>query len=480
MMEYKGSAQNGPADKEGFSVKVLGIGGAGANALDRIALEGMDGAELVAMNTDIRALTTSVSNAKIQLGAELTKGLGAGGDPELGREAAVEAADQIRKAVKGQSIVFLCVGLGGGTGSGAAPVVARLAEQSGAFVVVFATFPFSFEGRRRLDQAQAALMELSTCANAVIVFENDRMGELILAKEGIQKAFAAADKIISQSVRAVTQIVTKTGLIHIGLDDLISALRNTDSRCLFGYGRAKGQNRAQAAVNEALKSPLLDRGQLAQANNVLVHICGGETMTLYEVELLMDELGKNLRPDAQILFGTGTDPGMGDDVGVTVISSLERSVMDLKMTIAAEAREAAAAAKPGAGSQSDPEHIRADRPDYGSSKQSKAKVKGKAPRQTDGEESDEEEADDVEFMKHDDGEDDDPSRFGGDAANGGGAAKREPTEGEEAVAMVASGKGTSQAELKLNQGARGRFEKSEPTIVDGEDLDVPTFLRDKD
>ena len=145
MMEYKGSAQNGLSDKDGFSVKVFGIGGAGANALDRIALEGMDGAELVAMNTDIRALTTSVANSKIQLGTELTKGLGAGGDPELGREAAVEAADPIRETVKDQSIIFLCVGLGGGTGSGAAPVVARLAEQSGAFVVVFATFPFSFE-----------------------------------------------------------------------------------------------------------------------------------------------------------------------------------------------------------------------------------------------------------------------------------------------------------------------------------------------
>lgn len=476
MMEYRASAQNGLADKEGFSVKVLGIGGAGANALDRIALEGMEGAGLVAMNTDIRALTTSVSSTKIQLGRDLTKGLGAGGDPELGREAAVEAAEEIRKSVKDQSIVFLCVGLGGGTGSGAAPVVARLAEQAGAFVVVFATFPFSFEGRRRLEQAQSALMELSTCANAVIVFENDRMGELILAKEGIQKAFAAADKIISQSVRAVTQLVTKAGLIHIGLDDLMSALRNTDSRCLFGYGRAKGQNRAQAAVNEALKSPLLDRGQLAQASNVLVHICGGETMTLYEVELLMEELGKNLRPDSQILFGTGTDSAMGDEVGVTVISSLQRSVMERREPAKAEPAEAASKALKSA----DESHAEAHGAKEDTRKKDKAHPAradsegGEKPGSGGEQTGEEEEPAEIEFMKpNDDGQPgtDDVSREG--AASRGG-------EGEEAVAMVASGKGSSQAELKLNQAGRGRFEKSDPTIVDGEDLDVPTFLRDKD
>lgn len=476
MMEYKASGQDPIASKENFSVRILGIGGAGANALDRIALEGMEGAELIAMNTDIRALTTSVSNTKIQLGKELTKGLGAGGDPELGREAAVEVADAIRASVKGQSIVFICVGLGGGTGSGAAPVAARLAEQSGAFVVVFATFPFSFEGRRRLEQAQASLNELASCSNAVIVFENDRMGELILAKEGIQKAFAAADKLISQSVRAVTQLVTKAGLIHIGLDDLISALRNTDSRCLFGYGRAKGQNRAQAAVNEALKSPLLDRGQLAQANNVLVHICGGETMTLYEVELLMEELGKNLREDAQIFFGTGTDQGMGDDVGVTIISSLEKmtgapgAAASFAETVAVNHGEATRNVAVAA-----PAEVKRDVPEAKPAPAPVAAAEG-AENYGTGEQP--------EFRRQEQPEAEPVSEVKGrpgESAADPQPAEREAGEGEEAMAVAAiGGRPASQAELKLHQGSRGRFDKSEPTIIDGEDLDVPTFLRDKD
>ncbi|MFV1994614.1 MAG: cell division protein FtsZ [Verrucomicrobiales bacterium] len=529
MIEYKQDEKGGDKAGEGFSVRVIGIGGAGANSLDRIALEGMEGADLLAMNTDVRALSTSVSGTKIQLGKELTKGLGAGGDPELGREAAVEAADEIRKVVADQSIIFICVGLGGGTGSGAAPVIARIAEQTGAFVVVFATFPFSFEGRRRIEQARSALAELASCANAVMVFENDRMGELILAKEGIQKAFAAADKIISQSVRAVTQLVTKAGLIHIGLDDLMSALRNTDSRCLFGFGRSKGQNRAQAAVKQALRSPLLDRGQLAQAKNVLVHICGGESMTLYEVELLMKELGKNLRDDAQIFFGTATDPGMGDDVGVTVITSLEHGVgsqdkdeavegenieaasetEELEVT-AAEDEEAVVSSEPDLGGEDDFDDIGAEAEDEADQDEeqeektetvaavAKVVAKGKAalkavasrreapPREepagakADADDAPEDKDEEVvasndRFRRVEKSKD--AVALAGDDDRGDAVAGKEDDEGS------SPGRGrkkTSQAELSLNPGARGRFEKAEPTIVDGEDLDVPTFLRGKD
>ncbi len=469
MIEYKTSTQKDLANGSEFSVRVFGIGGAGANSLDRIALEGMEEADLLSMNTDVRALSTSVSSKKVQLGRELTKGLGAGGDPELGREAAMEAADEIREAVKGQSMIFICVGLGGGTGSGAAPVVARIAEQEGAFVVVFATFPFSFEGRRRLEQAQTALEQLGTSANATIIFENDRMGELILAKEGIQKAFAAADKIISQSVRAVTQLVTKTGLIHIGLDDLISALRNTDSRCLFGYGRAKGDNRAQAAIRDALKSPLLDRGQLAQASNVLVHICGGETLTLFEVELLMKELGKTLRDDAQIFFGTSTDTTMGDDIGITLITSLPRMAMrrleeeEAEESDAEPTAAAASASVPAADAQEEevaPARVAAPPPEE--------QIEVEAPVTVEDAEQAQEPVS-LPVLKE-----------AADSPSEEVVVDVEPTE-EEAVAVAAAAKRkASQQELKLNPGARGRFEKSEPTIIDGEDLDVPTFLRDRE
>ena len=308
-----------------FSVSVIGIGGSGTNVIDKICLEGMSGADLVSMNCDARSLQSSMAGTKIQLGKSLTQGLGCGGDPELGAEAAIASQSEIREMLTGRNMVFLCVGLGGGTGSGAAPVIARMAREAGAFVVVFATLPFAFEGRRRSNQAGIALQDLRKYSNALVTFENDRMGELVVPKKGVQEAFELADKIIGQSVRAVTSLVTQPGLISIGMDDLITALRNTDSRCLFGYGQAKGENRAVEALSLALKSPLLDRGQMQSgARNVLVHICGGTTLTLFEIETLMRELGKHVHDDAQILFGAATDPKLNEHLSVTVLTSLNK------------------------------------------------------------------------------------------------------------------------------------------------------------
>ena len=306
-----------------FSVSVIGIGGSGTNVIDKIALEGMPGTDLVSLNCDARALNTSMAGTKVQLGKSLTQGLGCGGDPELGAEAAMASQEEIRQLLAGRNMVFLCVGLGGGTGSGAAPVIARMAREAGAFVIVFATLPFAFEGRRRSNQASLALQDLRKYANALITFENDRMGELVVPKKGVQEAFELADKIIGQSVRAVTSLVSQPGLIHIGMDDLVTALRNNDSRCLFGYGQAKGENRAVEALGQALKSPLLDRGQMQSgARNVLVHVCGGTTLTLFEIETLMRELGKQVHEDAQILFGAAVDPRLQDNLSVTILTSL--------------------------------------------------------------------------------------------------------------------------------------------------------------
>ncbi len=307
-------------------ITVVGIGGAGANVLDRLALDGLTGAELITMNCDVRALNGAMTDHKIQLGRNLTQGLGCGGDPELGMEAAMSSADEIRTALRGRKIVFVCSGLGGGTGSGAAPLVARLAREAGAFVVVFATMPFGFEGKRRTRQAELALLELHKHANALVTFENDRMGELILAKKGITEAFEIADQVIGQSIRAITGIVNRRGLIRIGMDDLIAALRNADSRCLFGHGIARGENRALEAVSQVLKSPLLDKGQmLDKAGNVLVHVCGGTDMTLFEIQTLMSELQRHLGEDAHIFFGAACDETLGDQISVTLITSLARS-----------------------------------------------------------------------------------------------------------------------------------------------------------
>jgi cell division protein FtsZ len=310
------------------AVKIIGLGGAGANMLERIALDSMEGAELLALNTDIRTLGSCLAKEKIQLGVNLTKGLGTGGDPELGQQAMLEAENEVRRALKGQRIVFLCTGLGGGTGSGAAPIVARIAREEGAFVVVFATMPFFFEGRRRREQAETALNQLAVLSNALVTFDNNRMGELVLAKQGIHEAFGAADKMISESIKAVIRLVIRPGLINVGLDDLMSALRTTRSRCLFGSGLADGKDRASKALRNALSSPLLDQGSLLkEAQTVLVHLSGGESLTLYEIELLMRSLQKHVPETAHVLFGAAIDPAMGDNLSITLISALPEDAL---------------------------------------------------------------------------------------------------------------------------------------------------------
>jgi len=297
---------------------------------ETIALNGVQGADIGVMNTDVRSLTNSMADKKVQLGKELTQGLGAGGDPEVGEQCAEGSEEEIRAMVEGRDLVFICVGLGGGTGSGAAPLVAKIAREEGAFVIVFAIMPFSFEGKRRRTQAEGALSSLGAEASALMTFENSRMGELILPKDGVQAAFAAADDSIGRSIQAVISIVLRPGLIGIGMDDIITVLHNNDSRCLFGYGESKGKNRAQEALANAFKSPLLDKGRmLSQAENVLVHIVGGDSMTLFEIELLMADINKQITDDAQILFGTAFDPSLGDKVAVTIVSSVAHTLPEI-------------------------------------------------------------------------------------------------------------------------------------------------------
>lgn len=304
-------------------VKIIGLGGAGANMLDRVALDGLDGAEMLSLNADVRTLSGSVATERIQLGRNLTKGLGTGGDPDLGKKVTLEAEKEIRMSIKGRKIIFLCVGLGGGTGSGGAPIVTRIAREEGSFVVIFATMPFSFEGQRRSDQARSALNELAVLSNALVVFDNNRMGELVLAKQGIHEAFQAGDRMISDSIKAVIRLVIRPGLIHVGLDELMTALRTTRSRCLFGSGVASGKDRAAKALSNALASPLLDKGSLLRnAASLLVHICGGEDMTLYEIELLMQKLLKYVPANAHVLFGAAIDEQMKDSLSITLISAL--------------------------------------------------------------------------------------------------------------------------------------------------------------
>lgn len=323
MVEYERTQLSESPDFTGQRICIVGVGGAGSNVIDRITLDRIVESTLVCAHTDVRVLGHSMAPVKIQLGAELMKGIGAGGDPDLGREAALFSREQVREAVEGHNIIFISAGLGGGTGSGAAPVIAEIAKNTGALVIVVATMPFSFEGRRRLAQAEEALELLQKRADALVLFENNRMGELILPKDGIQKAFNQADQLIAQSLRAVSTITTTPGLVKLGLDDLTAALANANGRCLFGFGEARGQNRGTEALKKALKSPLIDQGRLLhQTKSLLVHIAGGESLTLVEVESIMKQIGRHVPDQTHILFGLGVDARLSDAVAITLISSL--------------------------------------------------------------------------------------------------------------------------------------------------------------
>jgi cell division protein FtsZ len=321
MVEYQRTLAAGIPAQGAPRICIVGVGGAGSNVIDRITLDRIVEATLVCMHTDVRVLGHAMAPCKVQLGVELMKGIGAGGDPDLGREAALYSREQIRQSIDGHDIVFISAGLGGGTGSGAAPVVAEIAKNTGALVIVVATMPFSFEGRRRIGQAEESLELLQKRCDALILFENNRMGELILPKDGIQKAFTQADQLIAQSLRAVSTIT--------------AALRTANGRCLFGFGEARGQNRGAEAVKKALKSPLIDQGRLLyHTETLLVHVAGGESLTLVEVEGIMKQLGKNVPDQTHILFGLAIDPKLGDSVAVTLISSLSLAQLTAHSTAA--------------------------------------------------------------------------------------------------------------------------------------------------
>ncbi|PYK78212.1 MAG: hypothetical protein DME38_11415 [Verrucomicrobia bacterium] len=462
-------------------IKVIAVGSAGSNALDRVVLDGMDKSDLIAANTDAQSLASSVAALKVQLGRSVTRGLGTGGDPELGFDAAQEAADEIRQVLTQARLIFICAGLGGGTGSGAAPVIAQLAREMGALVIAFATVPFTFEGKRRAAQARDALARLHESTDAVVCFENDRMADMVAPKAGIHQAFAVADMAISQSLRSIINLIQRPGIMRIGFDDLLAALRGGGGRCLFGFGESDSDNRAHQALAQALKNPLMDRGRsLANASSVLVQITGGPGMTLSEVEILMRDLNKHIGEETQLLFGTAVDGRMGDRLSVTLLSSLP--VAETEITARKPKRPVIATAPP-------PEPV-IETPTIESFVEPAAmnipatlepepvQPVFQEPEILDPEPVIEEnlsprempEATPVveEIMK----EEPPPPRIIPPKKKPLIAPKAEPEDSKREKAAAAR-----QEVLQFEPVTRGRFEKSEPTIVEGQDLDVPTFLR---
>ena len=449
-----------PERQEGFiPIKIVSIGGAGLNALDRIVLDGLERADVVAINTDVQSLSSSVAPHKVQLGRSVTRGLGAGGDPELGYQAAVESADEIREALVDARMIFICTGLGGGTGSGAAPYIAQLAREAGSLVVAFATLPFAFEGKRRGAQARDALARFNEIANAVICFENDQMGDMVAPKAGIHQAFATADSMISQSVRSIVNLIQRPGLIRIGFDDLLAALRSRNGRCLFGFGESDSDNRAHDALAQALKNPLMDRGRmLADAARVLVQVAGGPGMTLSEVEILMQELGRHVNEQTQILFGTAVDGRMGDRLSVTIISSLAADEDSIPEQVYRD--QSSMPAMPPVWGQSEGGSLKTDiesepTPVEGSQPAEAIPIDESAPVDT---------APPLTAPVLNKPE---PRLI---TPQPKPARMKEEKPSEKNVQA-------KQEVLQFEPVTRGRFEKSEPTIVEGEDLDVPTYLR---
>jgi cell division protein FtsZ len=450
-------------------IKIVSVGGAGLNALDRIVLDGLEGAEVLAVNTDVQSLASSVAPHKVQLGRTVTRGLGAGGDPEVGYQAAFESTEEIGEALTGARMIFICTGLGGGTGSGAAPYVAHLAREAGALVLVFATLPFGFEGRRRNAQAREALGRLNEIANAVVCFENDQMGDMVGPHAGIHQAFSKADTTISQSIRSIVNLVQRPGLIRIGFDDLVAALRSPNGRCLFGFGESDSDNRAHDALAQALKSPLMDRGRtLADAARVLVQVAGGPGMTLSEVEIVMKELDRHVSDETQILFGTAVDGRLGDRLSVTIISSFTATA-DLSQTQPPLSSPPPVLPTLEQLDQSPPKIEVEPEPAPIENFQPAHTTPIEEPESTEVENVP---APSVESVS---------SAF--EVVNTPeppvSTPRRKPEPAKEEKVSAEKSMQAKQEVLQFEPVNRGRFEKSEPTIVEGEDLDVPTYLRKK-
>jgi cell division protein FtsZ len=306
-----------------WKVKVLGIGGAGTHAVDRLNRDGLSGVELLVANTDARALSAAYTSERISLGQSLTRGLGAGGDPELGRTAALESIAVVGERLSGASLVVLMVGLGGGTGSGAAPCIAQIARAQGAHVAVFATLPFSFEGRRRREQALEALDALRLEADLVICFENDRMSNVADPASGIEDAFQSVDSLLAQSVRALASMTRRRNVLHSGLDEIAATVAGPRCTALFGYGAADGEERARAAVARAFSNPLLNFGDaVASIESLWVYVAGGPDMRFSEVQNLMQEVAGRIPQEVRLYFGAAVDPQLEGAISVTLLAGI--------------------------------------------------------------------------------------------------------------------------------------------------------------
>ena len=313
-----------PQKEDGIAI--VGIGGAGANILQCFAGSSANNVRLYTMSLDERVGRACGSNVEfIQLGGGLNHGLGCGGDPSVGARAAEESCDELKKMLTDARLLVMVAGLGGGTGSGAAPVLAQMARDAGLFLVSVVVMPFAFEGKRRREQTEAALEEISLLSDIVFCFENDYMEELFRNRPGARAVFEEVDRILARATAAVPMLASSPGFINLGLDELATALENNDSRCIFGTGSGYGPDRAVTAAQSVLESPLVAyHGALSFARTVIVHIAGGDSMSITEIRTVMETVREALADeDVKLFFGTTVKPHLGDEIRVTLIASVD-------------------------------------------------------------------------------------------------------------------------------------------------------------
>src|SRR5215212_2369767 len=300
-------------------IKVCGVGGGGTNAVTRMAEAGVSGVEFIAVNTDAQALLMSEADVKIQIGSKGTRGLGAGANPEVGVAAATESRDELKEALKGADMVFVTAGEGGGTGTGAAPVVAELAKEVQALSVGVVTRPFTFEGRKRAQQAEQGISTLAEQVDTLIVIENDRLLQVVEKRTSIIEAFRMADDVLRQGVQGITDLITVPGLVNLDFADVRTIMSDAGS-ALMGIGVASGENRAAEAARAAVSSPLLE-ASIEGATGVLLNITGGPDIGLFEVNEAAEVVTSAADTNANVIFGAVIDESLGDEVTVTVIAT---------------------------------------------------------------------------------------------------------------------------------------------------------------
>jgi cell division protein FtsZ len=417
-----------PALKKGISIKVWGVGGAGCNAVSALDASILDGVHILAVNTDSQALQTAAAADKLVLGAKRTRGMGAGGDPELGRAAAEDDRDKMEPFCAGADIVFILAGLGGGTGTGAAPVLARMARESGALVLAIVTMPFEFEGARRQQQAQAGLQALKTAADAVICLPNQKLFKLLDEKTTVVDGFQISNSLLAEGLHGIWRLLTRTGLINVDFADLCSVTRGRHAASSFATAEASGERRAEQIVGKLMSHPLLDGGQvLTDADAVLVSLIGGPDLTLVEIDKMMEPLKRQCE-NAHIIFGAAIDEKFTHRLSVTLIASRPQP--------SGSRLEAPQTTRSTSSSQLAPLHfLETNIP--GESRPA-TRMTPPPPELT-------------------------------------------PALREQLIKTQSSKNRKKlqrmQKELPLEIVFKGRFEKSEPTIRHGEDLDLPTYIR---